>query len=125
MAARRSVPFSGDPAKLLDGILADIDRIERFTQGIDHSTFDEDDQVAYAVKYALLRISEAAHRLGDTAAELCPNVGWRDIRGLGNRLRHAYDSIDIGLIWIIVEKDLSPLKTATQAALVKLRSEQA
>jgi uncharacterized protein with HEPN domain len=118
------VPFSGDPAKLLDGILADIVRIERFTQGANPTTFEEDDQVAYAVKYALLRISEAAHRLGDTAAELCPNVEWRDIRGLGNRLRHAYDSIDIGLIWIIVEKDLAPLKTAAQAALQKVRSAQ-
>jgi len=42
---------------------------------------------------------------------------------LGNRLRHTYDSIDIGLIWIILEKDLAPLKAAAQAALRKLRSE--
>jgi uncharacterized protein with HEPN domain len=48
-------------------------------------------------------------------------VEWRDIRGLGNRLRHAYDRIDAGLIWIIVEKDLAPLKASTQAALQKLQ----
>ena len=77
--------------------------------------------MAYAVKYALLCISEAAHRLGDAAAELCPDVAWRDIRGLGNRLRHAYDSIDTGLIWVMVEKDLPPLKAGVQAALRKLR----
>ncbi|SPF56694.1 hypothetical protein SBA4_910018 [Candidatus Sulfopaludibacter sp. SbA4] len=81
MAARRSVPFSGDPAKLLDDILTDIARIERFTQGVDRTIFEGDEQVAYAVKYALLRISEAAHRLGGSAAELCPSVEWRDIRG--------------------------------------------
>jgi uncharacterized protein with HEPN domain len=118
------VPFSGDPAKLLDGILADIAKIERFTQGVDHTVFEEDDQVAYAVKYALLRISEAAHRLGNAASDLCPDVEWRDIRGLGNRLRHAYDSIDVGLIWIIVEKDLAPLRTGVQAALMRLRNSE-
>jgi uncharacterized protein with HEPN domain len=118
------VPFSGDPAKLLEGILADIAKIERFTRGVDHTVFEEDDQVAYAVKYALLRISEAAHRLGNTAADLCPDVEWRDIRGLGNRLRHAYDSIDVGLIWMIVEKDLAPLRTGVQAALMKLRNSE-
>jgi uncharacterized protein with HEPN domain len=37
----------------------------------------------------------------------------RDMRGLGNRLRHAYDSIDTRLIWLIVEKDLAPLKAST------------
>ena len=76
--------FSGNSAKLLEGILADIAKIERFMEGVDHTVFEQDDQVAYAVKYALLRISEAAHRLKDAAGELCPDVPWRDIRGLGN-----------------------------------------
>ncbi len=115
------MPFSGDPATLLNSILDDIAKIEEFTQGVDRRIFEEDDRMAYAVKYALLRISEAAHRMGDRAPELCPGVEWRDVRGLGNRLRHAYDSIDTGLIWIIVERDLAPLKTAAQAALQKLR----
>ena len=115
------MPFSGDPSTLLDSILDDIAKIEQFTRGVDRQSFEEDDRVAYAVKYALLRISEAAHRLGDRAPALCPGVEWRDIRGLGNRLRHAYDSVDTGLIWIIVEKDLAPLKTAAQEALHRLR----
>ena len=114
------MPFSGDPATLLNSILDDIAKIGQFTQGVDRRIFEDDDRVAYAVKYALLRISEAAHRLGDRGPELCPGVEWRDIRGLGNRLRHAYDSIDAGLIWIIIEKDLAPLKTAAQKALQKL-----
>ena len=115
------MPFSGDPATLLNSILLDIVKIQQFTRGVDRQIFDQDDRVAYAVKYALLRISEAAHRLGERAPTICPGVEWRDIRGLGNRLRHAYDSIDSGLIWMIVEKDLVPLKTAAEAALQKLR----
>lgn len=118
------MPFSGNPAKLLEGILADIAKIERFMQGVDRTVFEQDEQVAYAVKYALLRISEAAHRLKDIAAELCPDVAWRDIRGVGNRLRHGYDSVDTSFIWIIVEKDLDPLKIAVQAALQKLEGKR-
>jgi uncharacterized protein with HEPN domain len=113
---------SSDSIKSLKDILADIASIEQFTQGIDLKTFDENKQVTYAVKYALLRISEAAHRLGDTAAELCPDVPWRDIRGIGNRLRHAYDTIDAGLIWLVVKRDLVPLKTAIEAALRKIQA---
>lgn len=114
------MPFSGDSAKLLESILDDIAKIKRFTDGASQQILAEDERVAYAVYYALLRISEAAHRLGNTATELCPDVDWRDIRGLGNRLRHAYDSIDTGLVWTMLENDLPQLKTDVQRALSRL-----
>jgi uncharacterized protein with HEPN domain len=57
------VPFRNDPAELLNDILTDIAKVEQFTRGADQANFERDDQIAYAVKYALLRISEAAHRL--------------------------------------------------------------
>jgi uncharacterized protein with HEPN domain len=37
--------------------------------------------------------------------------------GLGNRLRHDYDSVDIARIWLLIERDLPPLKTACLGAL--------
>ena len=114
------MPFRNDPGALFKDILSDIAKIEEFTANVEPGSFESDDQTAYAVKYALLRISEAAHRLEGRAAELAPNTPWRDIRGLGNRLRHAYDAIDSRLIWLIVEKDLPQLKSAVEAALCNL-----
>jgi uncharacterized protein with HEPN domain len=55
--------------------------------------------------------------LGDLAADLCPDIPWREIRGLGNRLRHDYESIDVVRIWLLLERDLPPLKTACRDAL--------
>lgn len=34
---------------------------------------------------------------------LAPDQPWQDIRGIGNHLRHGYDSLDIGMIWEAVE----------------------
>ena len=76
-------------------------------------------------KHALLIISEAAVKLGDLAAELCPEIDWRDVRGLGNRLRHEYDSIDIARLWRIVERDLPVMKTKVAATLDVLRGKEA
>ena len=56
-------------------------------------------------------------RLGDAAATLRPDIPWREIRGLGNRLRHEYDTIDLARIWLMIERDLPPLKMACQDAL--------
>ena len=67
-------------------------------------------------------ISEAAIRLKDAAESLCPGVPWRDIRGIGNWLRHAYERIDSETIWNTVQVDLPPLKSAVESALKGLGS---
>ncbi len=56
-------------------------------------------------------------KLGGDAEHLCPDIAWRDIRSLGNRLRHAYTAVDVSRIWLIVDKDLTTLKEACRDAL--------
>lgn len=111
---------SSDPVQRFSDIIENIDAIERFTAGMDLHGFAVADQTIRAVKYSLLVISEAATKLGDLAGDLCPSIPWRDIRGLGNRLRHDYESIDIVRIWLLVERDLPPLKAACHDALSRL-----
>ena len=62
------------------------------------ASFAANDQVVFAVKYALVIISEAASKLGNSATQLRPEIPWQEFRGLGNRLRHGYDTIDLARI---------------------------
>jgi uncharacterized protein with HEPN domain len=57
--------------------------------------------------------------LNAAAEALCPGVPWRDIRGIGNWLRHGYNRVDPETIWNTVEDDLPPLKLAVDDALNK------
>ena len=119
------MPFK-DPVQPLQDILDNIVRIERFLVGKRPLDIAEDERTLFASQYALLIISEAAKRLGDDAELLCPGQPWRDIRGIGNHLRHAYDNLDAMLIWKIFQDDLPTLKVAVLAALERLlRSDQA
>jgi uncharacterized protein with HEPN domain len=69
--------------------------------------------------------SEAAKLLGSEAEVLCPRQPWRDIRGIGNHLRHAYYGVDAMLIWKVYQDDLPSLKVAVSDALHRiLRHEQ-
>ena len=104
-----------------EDILESIERIERFTHGLDFAAFSANEQVVYAVNHALLILSEAAAKLGEQAQELCPQIVWADIRGLGNRLRHEYANVNLIRIWLIVEKELAPLKAAVAKALNELK----
>jgi uncharacterized protein with HEPN domain len=113
---------SSDPIQRFQDNLDNIGRIERFTMGLNAQTFSENEQALFAVQHALLIISEAATKLGDPAATLCPAIPWRDIRGLGNRLRHGYPTIGVARLWTMIEHDLGPLKAASQAALEQLRA---
>ena len=62
-------------------------------------------------------INEAAIRPKDAAETVCPEVPWRDIRGIGNWLRHQYDRVDPEIIWNTIEDDPPSLKSAVQRAL--------
>lgn len=108
---------SSDPVQRFADIIENVSRIERFISGMDLRSFAEAEQTVLAVKYTLLIISEAAIKLGDLASELCPGIPWREVRGLGNRLRHDYADIDVVRIWLLLERDLPPLKSACEAAL--------
>ena len=100
------------------------DAIERSTAGVDGSAFVEDPKTYDAVERCLERISEAASELGPQAEGLCPGLPWARIRGIGNRLRHEYDRINGPRIWLVVERDLPPLKGAVRTALTHLLAKE-
>jgi uncharacterized protein with HEPN domain len=92
----------------------------RYVSHTDAAALGENRLVYDAVERCLERISEAAAKLGDQAAVLMPGIPWRDIRALGNRLRHNYDEIGEDRIWEIVRDDLPPLVAACEAVLKDL-----
>jgi uncharacterized protein with HEPN domain len=108
---------SSDPAQRFGDI---IENIERFTAGMDLQASAANEQAGLAVRYPLLIISEAAAKLGDLAAELRPEISWQEIRALGNRSRHDYANIDVVRVWLLLKRDLPPLKTARESALQAL-----
>jgi uncharacterized protein with HEPN domain len=97
-----------------------IDAIRQFTLGLDAGTFRADVKTVAAVERKLQVISEAATRLGDEAETLCPGLPWRDIRGIGNWLRHQYDHVDVDSIWRTVIDDLPQLESAVMRAIQNL-----
>lgn len=72
--------------------------------------------VQKAVCFDLLCISEATARLLEadpTLAQRYPDVPWRQVRAIGNVLRHEYDRIDMNIVWDTVTTD--DLNTLTAA----------
>lgn len=115
--------FSRGPAQSFRDILKAVDRIDRHIAGLNFESFREDTKTVDAVERNLQRISEAAIRLGDQAEALCPELPWRDVRGIGNWLRHQYDRIDLETVWRTVTGDLPRLRASVEAALRQVEME--
>ena len=104
----------------LQDILDNVDAIKRHLDHLaapDFDSFQSDELVVDAAERCFSRISQAAVKLGDKAEAEIPGLPWNDIRGLGNHLRHAYHTIDLGLIWEVIIDDLGPLEEACRNAL--------
>lgn len=84
---------------------------------LDLEAFRKDPKTIAAVEHKLLLISGAAVRLGDDAERLRPGLPWRNIRGIGNWLRHRYDRVDVEAVWNTAIDDLPPLRSGVLRAL--------
>ena len=110
-----------DPADSLADIIENAERVEGYLAGMDRQSFERDERTRDAVERCLERICEAAHRLGGRAAELMPSQPWGDIRGMGNRLRHAYDRVSPDIVWNTARDRLPALAAEARRALSQLR----
>ena len=90
---------SKDVSRRLADIIEYAERVTRYVAGRDQEAFLADDMARDAVLRCLQCISEAAIKLGGEAELLMPSQPWKGIRGIGNPLRHEYDTIEDHLVW--------------------------
>jgi uncharacterized protein with HEPN domain len=115
------MPSKYDPADCLSDLVENAARIESYIEGMDQTDFELNGLVRDAVERCLERRCEAAYRLGSVAEELIPGQPWGQIRGMGNRLRHAYNRITIDVIWDTARYRLPSLDADARQALARLR----
>ena len=98
-------------------IAENAERIRAYVAGVDRAAFEQDGRTRDAVERCLERICEAAARLGARGPALMPSQPWAAMRGMGNRLRHAYHRIDAGVIWETTRRDLPGLEDEVRRLL--------
>jgi len=118
------LPSRRNPADSLHHIVENAERVARYLAGMDRQAFEQNEAVRDAVERCIERVCEAAHRLGERAEQLMPGQPWGDIRGMGNRLRHAYDRVDVSIVWNTAQVRLPELATGARRALAQLQAEQ-
>ncbi len=108
--------------KYLFDIEIAIDLIQGFISDIkDYNEYDLDLKNQSAIERQLGIIGEAVNQFQKENPSIKLN-NTKQIIGFRNRLIHAYDSIDNSIVWMIIKKYLSPLKSEIGMILKNIES---
>ena len=70
---------------------------------------DSDRVLNLALVRLLEIIGEAGRRVPEDEQRRCATIPWSEIVGLRNRLIHGYDSVNMDILWQILQKDVPSL----------------
>lgn len=83
-----------------------------FVQGQSRSDFSADKRTQQAVIMSLAIVGEAASRIIERHADFVerhPEISWRSMRGMRNRIAHGYFDVDLDVVWATVQTALPQL----------------
>lgn len=88
-----------------------------FIAGKNRHDLDEDEKLSLALVRLVEIVGEAASKVTSESQNRHPEIPWRDIIGTRNRLIHAYEAVNLDILWEIVIADLPSIITQLQRAI--------
>ena len=80
-----------------------------FARGNTREDLTRDRKLQLSLVKEIEIVGEAANRVSAGVQVATPGVPWADIIGMRNRLIHAYDDVNLSVVWQTVTSDLPPL----------------
>lgn len=108
----------------LEDILAAMDAIEHFVEGMSLEDLYRDDRTASAVIRKFEIIGEAARHIPPHLRQAYPDIPWKEMAGMRDRLIHGYFGIDYELVWQAIRVHIPQTRPKLRAMLEELRGER-
>ncbi len=97
-----------DEAYFLDMLNA-ARKISSFSADLTREYFDQSELHQYALVRLIEIIGEAARRISEEGKQTHPEITWKQISGMRNRIVHDYTHVDLELVWQTIQHDIPSL----------------
>jgi len=104
----------------IQDILEASDVTEEFIADMTFPDFIQDQKTIFAVERSLGIVGATAKRLPISFQDNYPDIPWRDIIGIGDKLTYGYFETDLAVLWAVAKQHLPMLKHGMNQALAKL-----
>ena len=99
---------------IIQKLLGYTEKILEYCRNFTYSDFCENTMAVEACVFNLSQMGELANKADAAYTASHPEIPWRDLYGLRNRIVHDYDGVNLRLIWEIISEDLEPLRQTLQ-----------
>ena len=103
----------------LRDMLENAEKALSFVRGLDYEGFRKDDKAVYAVIRAFEIVGEAARQVPESVRQKNPDIQWREIAAMRNKLTHEYFGVNIEVVWKSVQEDLPAIIPVLRKMLEK------
>jgi len=111
-----------DHRDFLQDILDAFDETVAFTVDMSFKSFAQDRKTINAVLRSLEVLGEAAKHVPDALRAEAPDVPWKRMAGMRDKLIHAYFGVDLNIVWTVIKEELPPWRPEIERLLAKLEN---
>lgn len=98
----------------VEDILAAIDSIAEFTAGMKYEDFFYDKKTSFAVVRSIEIIGEAAKNIPESIRRQYPDIPWKDMAGMRDKVIHHYFGVELKVVWKTIKEDIPLLKPSIE-----------
>jgi uncharacterized protein with HEPN domain len=113
-----------DAGVFLEDMLTAAEKITTYAQGLTSSDITKNGEKTEAILYNLLILGEAAKGVPENIRSTYPDIPWRSITGMRDKIIHQYWGINQIQIFKTVTEEIPPLITTIKTILAELDNQE-
>lgn len=98
----------------IEDILDSINAVAKFVKRKNFKDFTKDKKTIYAVVRGIEIIGEATKHIPKSIRNKYPEVPWKDMAGMRDKVIHEYFAVDLKVVWKTATRHLPKIKPLIQ-----------